>query len=86
MIADELRDALRTLTPQGIRELAAHSEGTVTLGEIASRLDAEAARSERAAEGYSARSWHREAAQERERAEGQRLRAKALRVLEAAAR
>lgn len=85
-MSDELRDALQVLTPKAIRELAAHSEGTVTLGEIAARLDAEAARSERAAEGYSARSWHREAAQERERAEGLRLRAKALRVLEAASR
>ena len=85
-MSDELRDALRTLTPKAIRELAAHSEGASTLGEIAARCDAEAARSERAAEGLVARSWYREATQERERAEGLRLRAKAVRVLEAAAK
>jgi hypothetical protein len=82
---DELREALRELTPAALRELAAHSQGASTLGEIAARLDAEAVRSERAAEGFVARSWYRESEAERERAEGLRRRAKALRVLEAAA-
>ena len=85
-MSDELREALRTLTPQVIRELAAHAEGAVTLGEMAARHDAEAVRSERAAEGYVARSWYREATQERERAEEMRRRAKALRTIEGAQR
>lgn len=85
-ISDELRAALRTLTPKVIRELAALSEGTATLGEMAARCDAEAVRSERAAEGYVARSWYREATAERERAEEMRRRARALRTIEAAQR
>ena len=82
---EELRAALQVLTPKVIRELAALSDGTVTLGEVAARCDAEAVRSERAAEGLVARSWYREATQERERAEEMRRRAKALRLIEAAA-
>lgn len=85
-MSDELRDALRVLTPQVIRELAAHSEGAVTLGEMAARCDAEAVRSERAAEGYVARGWHHATTRERERAEEMRRRAKALRTIEAAQR
>ena len=85
-MSDELREALRVLTPQVIRELAAHSDGAVTLGELAARCDAEAVRSERAAESLVARSWYREATQERERAEEVRRRARALRTIEAAQR
>jgi hypothetical protein len=80
-IEAELREALRMLTPTGIREFAAHREGAGTLGKIVARLDAEAVRSERAAEGCSARAWHREATQERERADDLRRRANALRVV-----
>lgn len=83
---DELREALRTLTPKVLRELAAHCDGAVTLGEVAARCDAEAVRSERAAESLVARSWYREATSERERAEEMRRRAKALRVIETAQR
>ena len=85
-MSDELREALRTLTPKVIRELAAHSDGAVTLGEMAARHDAEAVRSERAAEGLVARSWYREATSERERAEEMRRRARALRTIEKAQR
>lgn len=85
-MSDELRDALRTLTPKVLREFAAHADGAVTLGEVAARLDAEAVRSERAAEGYVARGWHHATTRERERAEEMRRRARALRVIEAAQR
>lgn len=83
---DELRDALRVITPTSLREFAALSDGSVTLGEVAARHDAEAVRSERAAEGYVARGWCREATSERERAEEMRRRAKALRTIEGAQR
>lgn len=47
----------------------------------AAQLEAEALRSERAAEGYVSRQWYREAADERRRADALRARASACRTL-----
>jgi hypothetical protein len=79
--AEELRAALRTLTPAALRSLAPYSDGAVSQAVIAARMDAEAVRSERAAEGYISRSWYRAAAAARDRADKLRAQAKALRAL-----